>query len=555
MADVSPACLLIENASGRFRRTPPVVAGLLALTVACWLAYFANQRYVIEREDRLSATSERIERRVFRNMQVLQSIRGLFLAQSGLIARPQLQRFLSSLPLDADLKGAQGYGFALGLPAGEAATARGIVARDYGVDRAPWPQSNEPVIYPVVLLEPQDRSNVQALNYDMYSDPVRRAAMRKAAESGQPTMTAPVKLVQDGEQTHLSGFLVYLPIYGVPNAPSARPVAGQNGGGALQPLGFVYAPFRVGDLVAAVMKDDKDVKTVLRIYYEKIADDHLIYANVDRLVDPAVARVRVGDADWIFQIGEVGDRGVWDSPALLVLALGFAFALAISGAAYQQMRHIDAAEHLAAEIARSAEQKEILLLEMRHRIKNSIARILALFRLSAREARDRDSFASAFEQRLQAMANAQSLLVSGVGGAMSLRDLLTQAAPDFSKSSGAVAIKGPNLHLDEEQAQALGLIIHEWSTNSLKYGALACGGRLNVDWRVDHAPGGDVVLLNWIETGLKQTPDLSRAGFGSRLTQVMVQGSLNGELKREAGEGALTMRLTFPLVRPLPTPA
>lgn len=528
---------------GAARRKFPVLAGLLALVLTALLSWTAHNRFLAEREDRLANAAERIERRIFRNGLLLRAMQGFFVAEGGEVTRDQLRAFLDSLPVNTALKGAQGFGFALGVPADSPDAATDRIRAAYGIERAPWPATSEPIRYPIVLLEPHDRRNAAAIGYDMYSEPIRRAAMRKAAETRQAAVTPPLRLVQELDDGGQLGFLVYIPVFsrGAPPAGDGKP----------QPIGFVYAPFRIGDLISAVVGGEKNARIQVRVYYGPVAPKNLIYSNADTIVAPVKTNIRMDDADWTFLIGEAGDRGGWNSPALLILALGAAFAAALAAFGFQQARRMEATERLAVEVARNAEQKEILLQEMGHRIKNSIARILALFRLTVRETKDPAALARDFERRLQAMANAQSLLVAGSGGVMSLRDLFAQAAPDLPGGKRVVADSAPDLPLDEQQAQALGLVIHEWATNSLKYGALACGGTLRVDWRVEQAPDGPVVRLDWIEKGLDRQPDFSKPGFGSRLARAMVEGSLGGEVSHEIFERALAMRLTFPLSRPL----
>lgn len=95
----------------------------------------------------------------------------------------------------------------------------------------------------------------------------------------------------------------------------------------------------------------------------------------------------------------------------------------------------------------------------------------------------------------------------------------------------------------------MGLILNEWATNSLKYGALASGGRLALDWSVEPGPMGERARLRWAEIGLKKRPDFTRVGFGSRLTRTMVEGALRGEMTRQIGDDFLRMSVTFPLAR------
>ena len=95
---------------------------------------------------------------------------------------------------------------------------------------------------PILFLDPATPANLEAIGYDMYAEPVRRRAMAAAMDTGTPRMSGMVELVQDGGQSH-AALLIYTPVYvsGMPvdSAPQRRE--------ALR--GWVYAPFRVGDLL------------------------------------------------------------------------------------------------------------------------------------------------------------------------------------------------------------------------------------------------------------------------------------------------------------------
>jgi PAS domain S-box-containing protein len=113
-----------------------------------------------------------------------------------------------------------------------------LLIRDSGNGRfSIYPQGRRPQYGPIVYLEPHTPGNLLAIGFDMYSEPVRQAAMRAAMDSGQTRMSGVVRLVQDGERAQ-PGLLLYSPVYdsALPPATAAQR--------RLAMKGWVYAPFR-----------------------------------------------------------------------------------------------------------------------------------------------------------------------------------------------------------------------------------------------------------------------------------------------------------------------
>ena len=422
------------------RRYIPIIVGVVALIGVLMLTLSVRQQFDAQRAERFGVIAERLESRVQGNIAALRAIRGLILAENGPITRRQLQVFLSSFPLETDLKGAKVYGLVQATPTEDMQSAIPTIRRDYGIDRAPWPKTYGTQRFPIVMVEPATAANEAALGFDMYVDPVRRAAMQKAAASHDVAVTPPIRLLRQADDGAHLGFIAYVPIF-LPRAGAAEP------GAPTELFGFVYAAFRIDALLGAVLPPARD-DLVVKIYHETVETDKILFGHTEAIESPVRSRAWIGDMRWIIEVGEAAAAPRWRSPALLVLALGVAFAVALTVASYVQLRQIETTERLAEEVARSAEQKEILLQEMRHRIKNAIARTLALFRLSAREGADKDTFARDFERRLEAMANAQSLLTIQGAGGMSLHGLLNQATPDLSVDGRSITATGPHLELD-----------------------------------------------------------------------------------------------------------
>lgn len=151
-------------------------------------------------------------------------------------------RFLSSVDIVNELSGVQGIGFARMSATEDAGLAVQEIREHYGIEVSVRPETRESWRTPIVLLEPANARNTAALGFDMYADPIRRSAMDHAIASGEAQMSGPVELVQEITSDKQTGFLVYLPF----------PVADLSEGIRKAPLaGFVYAPFRGGDLIRA----------------------------------------------------------------------------------------------------------------------------------------------------------------------------------------------------------------------------------------------------------------------------------------------------------------
>ena len=224
-----------------------ILAVSLALTAVAW--HLAKHAMLERARTRFEFESEDIEAKISRRMveyeQVLRGGAGLFTA-AGWISRMQWRRYVENLRIQERLPGILGIGFAIHVePAdrdGFVASVRAEGFPDFDIRPAGDPEECFPIIY----LEPFEGRNLRAFGYDMFSDPVRRRAMQLAAETGQPSVSRAVTLVQETDVDVQRGFLMYLPIYDGGRTP-AGPVERRE---LLQ--GFVYAPFRIKDLMHGI---------------------------------------------------------------------------------------------------------------------------------------------------------------------------------------------------------------------------------------------------------------------------------------------------------------
>ncbi|TIU65412.1 MAG: sensor histidine kinase, partial [Mesorhizobium sp.] len=228
---------------------------------------------------------------------------------------------------------------------------------------------------------------------------------------------------------------------------------------------------------------------------------------------------------------------------------GLLLAGTIALVARYQERAYDAVSLLHETTEKSLLEKELMLQEMKHRIKNSITRVLAIARQTASHATDVKEFSSSFAARLQAMAASQDMLTRSRWQKADLGDLLRiELGQVFGKELPEDILSGPEVLLDETTTQALGLTFHELATNALKYGEAGNSvGALKVDWLLEGRGRDRTLVLNWREAGQKQLEAPAKTGFGTKLIDLNVTRELGGTIKRDFRAEGLVVVIRVPL--------
>ncbi|MGM3386579.1 CHASE domain-containing protein [Stutzerimonas stutzeri] len=238
---------------------------VLVVTLLVQLAIFnhlqIDEERAAERQFGLlvEKTSEAISKRLVDHEQILLGAAGLFDA-TGAVSRTQWRIYNERLNLAERYPGIQGVGFAEAVRPEDIAThEQRVRAEGYPDYRVHPVQDGSVLLTPVLYIEPFGARNLAAFGYDMFSEPVRRQAMRKAAETGQPRLTGKVTLRQETHGKVQAGVLMYIPIYRAgleTDPPEAR----------LQALrGFVYSPYRMDDLMHGIL-GAADANLSLQIY-------------------------------------------------------------------------------------------------------------------------------------------------------------------------------------------------------------------------------------------------------------------------------------------------
>jgi PAS domain S-box-containing protein len=187
-------------------------------------------------------------------------------------------------------------------------------------------------------------------------------------------------------------------------------------------------------------------------------------------------------------------------------------------------------------------RQRLLIDELNHRVKNTLATVQSITRQTAKGATSIPAFRASLEARLMSLSGTHNLLTRGSWERASLRDLLTQEAAPHAADQ--VTLQGPDIQVDPRQALALGMIFHELATNAAKYGALsAATGRVMVGWTV--ADG--VLSITWRESDGPTVTAPTRKGFGSTLIERLAGSELNGKAKVAFDPGGVICMIETPV--------
>ncbi len=165
--------------------------------------------------------------------------------------------------------------------------------------------------------------------------------------------------------------------------------------------------------------------------------------------------------------------------------------------------------------ATAHERDQLLMAELDHRVKNSLASIQALVTQSSRGATSLTDFVEGLERRIHSMAKAHSLLTQTRWEGVSVESLLTEELGPYMHGLGAIQLGGDEAVLTPKSALSLSLAVHELATNAAKFGSLSqAEGLVSVSWRVSDRGS---MILTWRESGGPQVVPPRRRGFGSTL--------------------------------------
>ena len=200
---------------------------------------------------------------------------------------------------------------------------------------------------------------------------------------------------------------------------------------------------------------------------------------------------------------------------------------------------------------RAEEQVHLLMREANHRVKNLLGLVQVIARQTAAGnpedfvTGNPEDFIRRFTERIQALATNQDLLGRNQHLGTNLEDLVRTHLAHFADLVGSrITALGPKLRLNAAAAQAVGLALHELSTNAGKYGALSMDmGRVDIGWAITD----DTFTMSWTERNGPPVRPPERKGFGSTVVDSMAKLSVGGEVELDYAPSGLVWRLTCPV--------
>lgn len=311
-------------------------------------------------------THEAVKSRMRAYEQVLRGGVGLFQASQE-VSRQEWHVYVTALKMEENFPGIQGVGFSKRIHSAELDRHIRQVRAEGFPEYTVKPPGERPEYTSILYLEPFNARNQRAFGYDMFSEPVRHAAMAAARDSGKATISGKVVLKQETSTDVQFGFLMYLPLYAKEVAldtPAQREQA---------LLGYVYSPFRMNDLMRGILGGEGEAANIdLEIYDgEGVSDKVLMYdsdgvmhgknADGHRLFSD-VQKIEMQGRTWTLAVTSTPtfEARIDHSKPLIVAIAGVIISLLFSAVVWTLATHRTRAQMLAKRMVDALQRQEAL---------------------------------------------------------------------------------------------------------------------------------------------------------------------------------------------------
>lgn len=222
-----------------------------------------------------------------------------------------------------------------------------------------------------------------------------------------------------------------------------------------------------------------------------------------------------------------------------------AISLVASGRLIARSAAAEAEAAQAQALAEARDRADLLARELNHRVKNLFAVILAIVKLSVRNFPESRAFSDTVAERIQALLKAHEVSQGELGRhSVGLGELIETTLAPYRSDDLSASLDGPPVTLGGRFITPLGLVLHEMTTNAVKYGGWSRpGGRIDIDW---HRADG-MLHLTWRESGgpVPDTASAERQGFGSQLMTSSAR-QLGGAIERSFTPAGTIITIGFP---------
>ena len=203
------------------------------------------------------------------------------------------------------------------------------------------------------------------------------------------------------------------------------------------------------------------------------------------------------------------------------------------------------------EASHRVEQRQSLLVrELHHRVKNTLATVQALVGATGRSTGSFDEFYRSFSKRISSLAKTHNLLTEDYWQTAPLREIVLNELKPFAESRvPRFMLFGPPVELSADLAVPVGMALHELTTNAVQYGALSApGGSVEIRWDVVAVEGVRTLHLEWREHGGPPVSEPQHRGFGSTLLQRVLPMQCNGKVEVWYDRAGLRFQMDAPLI-------
>jgi len=196
-----------------------------------------------------------------------------------------------------------------------------------------------------------------------------------------------------------------------------------------------------------------------------------------------------------------------------------------------------------------ADRQKLLIRELHHRVKNTLANVRAMMGATAKSSGSVDDFVRDFSARIVSLADTHSMLTDDYWQMASLHKLLESELRHYDTSDKSrVMLDGPDVALVADIAIPIGMAFHELASNSSKYGALSRSqGRLEVRWSVNNLNDERILNLDWLEKGGPEVEKPRRRGFGTTLLERVVAVQCQAKVELNYHPEGLQFTMALPL--------
>jgi PAS domain S-box-containing protein len=198
---------------------------------------------------------------------------------------------------------------------------------------------------------------------------------------------------------------------------------------------------------------------------------------------------------------------------------------------------------------RMEERQNLLINELNHRVKNTLATVQSIAAQTLRNAPTTEAARDAFESRLLALSRAHDVLTRENWEGAGLHEIVAQAVEPYSNQcEDRLHLSGSDIRLAPRMALALAMALQELATNAAKYGALSnATGEVKIGWKINRKAAPPLLRLRWEETGGPPVLPPQRRGFGSRLIERSLAQDLGGEVRIDFAPSGVVCTIAAPL--------